>query len=89
LPRSGGRLRPPNPSGYVRTDDTSFEAAVVAELPQQLYRVESPLGTLIAGLSAEAKRLGVRIRTGQRVRVKAARRDPGRGEILAVLAEFP
>ena len=59
-----------------------FEATVVAELPQQLFRLETSQGPLIAGPSEEAKRLGVKYRTGQRVLARRASLDPGRGLIL-------
>jgi hypothetical protein len=60
----------------------TFEAIVIAELPQQLYRLESAEGPLVAGRSEECKRLGVPVRTGQRVLVRRASLDPGRGVIL-------
>ncbi len=59
-----------------------FEATVVAELPQQLFRLETNDGELIASRSEEAKRLGMRIRTGQRVLARKAGLDPGRGIIV-------
>ena len=62
----------------------TFEATVVAELPQQLFRLESEDGELIASRSEEAKRLGLRIRTGQRVLAKKAGLDPGRGIIIGL-----
>ncbi len=62
---------------------STFEATVVAELPQQLYRLDSSVGPLVAGLSEESKRLGMKYRTGQRVLVRRASLDPGRGVILA------
>jgi translation initiation factor IF-1 len=61
----------------------TFEATVIAELPQQLFRLETEEGPLIANLSAEAKRLGVKFRTGQRVLVQRASLDPGRGIIVS------
>jgi translation initiation factor IF-1 len=71
---------------------TTLEATVIAELPQHLYRLELPSeggagGTVItAGLSDEARRLGVHLRTGQRVLVRRASRDPGRGIITGLSA---
>lgn len=62
----------------------TIEATVVAELPQQLFRLETPEGPLVAGRSEECKRLGVSLRTGQRVWVRRARLDPGRGVILGL-----
>lgn len=64
----------------------TLEATVVAELPQQLYRLELAPGgaALTAGLSPEARRLGVHIRTGQRVLVSRASLDPSRGVITGV-----
>jgi translation initiation factor IF-1 len=62
----------------------TFEATVVAELPQQLFRLETEDGELIASRSEEAKRLGLRIRTGQRVLAKKAGLDPGRGIIIGL-----
>lgn len=68
---------------------TTFEATVIAELPQHLFRLELPSagGTVItASLSDEARRLGVHVRTGQRVLVRRASRDPGRGIITGLCA---
>lgn len=66
----------------------TFEATVVAELPQQLFRLESSdsqqLTQLVAGPSEECKRLGIIVRTGQRVLVRRASLDPGRGVILGL-----
>jgi hypothetical protein len=65
----------------------TFEATVVAELPQQLFRLESSdtqHGQLVAGPSEECKRLGIIVRTGQRVLVRRASLDPGRGVILGL-----
>jgi hypothetical protein len=64
----------------------TFEATVVAELPQQLFRLDSFDGhaQMIAGPSEEFKRLGVTVRTGQRVLVRRASLDPGRGVILGL-----
>jgi hypothetical protein len=68
----------------------TFEATVVAELPQQLFRLESSDGNhgqltqLVAGPSEECKRLGIIVRTGQRVLVRRASLDPGRGVILGL-----
>ncbi len=67
-----------------RTPPTTFEATVTAELPQQLFRLDSESGPLTAGPSEEAKRLGVRIRTGQRVLVHRASLDPGRATIVGL-----
>ena len=63
---------------------STLEATVIAELPQQLFRLETEEGPLIAGRSEEAKRLGLQIRTGQRVLVRRASLDPGRGIIVAL-----
>ncbi|HWB79401.1 MAG TPA: hypothetical protein VG755_30775 [Nannocystaceae bacterium] len=61
-----------------------------AELPTQLFSVITDEGTtLIAGLSAEAKRLGVAIAIGSRVEVRAANKDPNRGTILGPIAPSP
>lgn len=72
---------------------TTFEAMVIAELPQHLYRVELPStegaaggAVITASLSDEARRLGVQVRTGQRVQVRRASRDPGRGIITGISA---
>ena len=66
------------------TQHSTIEATVIAELPQQLFRLESNEGPIIAGRSEEAIRQGMQIRTGQRVRVQRARLDPGRGVIVSV-----
>lgn len=73
--RGKERMQQPHPT---------IEATVIAELPQQLFRLESEDGPIIAGRSEEATRQGMSIRTGQRVRVQRARLDPGRGVIIAV-----
>jgi translation initiation factor IF-1 len=65
----------------------TFEAIVVAELPQHLYRLESehPAGSVLtASLSLDARRMGVHVRTGQRVLVQRASLDPGRGIITGL-----
>ena len=62
----------------------TFEATVVAELPQQLFRLDTLQGQLVAGPSEECKRLGIIVRTGQRVLVRRASLDPGRGVILGL-----
>ncbi|MBK7829091.1 hypothetical protein [Nannocystis sp.] len=66
---------------------TTFEATVVAELPQHLYRLEAeyPAGAVLtASLSLDARRIGVHVRTGQRVLVQRASLDPGRGIITGL-----
>jgi hypothetical protein len=63
----------------------TFEATVVAELPQQLFRLEAFEGQLVAGPSEECKRLGIIVRTGQRVLARRASLDPGRGVILGLV----
>jgi len=68
------------------TQHHAVEATVTAELPQRLFRLETTDGTrLVAGPSEEARRLGVQIRTGQRVLVREASLDPGRGVIIGLL----
>lgn len=70
----------------------TFEATVIAELPQQLFRLEaeSPSwAVLTASLSAEARRVGVSVRTGQRVLVRRASLDPGRGVITGLALRQP
>jgi hypothetical protein len=62
----------------------TFEAIVIAELPQQLYRLETAEGQLVAGPAEECQRLVVFVRTGQRVQVRRASLDPGRGVILGL-----
>lgn len=70
----------------------TFEATVIAELPQQLFclEAESPSrAVLTASLSAEARRVGVSVRTGQRVLVRRASLDPGRGVITGLALRQP
>ena len=74
----------------------TFEATVVAELPQHLYRLEVSRAfgpdeaehlsgaVRTASLSVDARRLGVHVRTGQRVLVQRASLDPGRGIITGL-----
>ncbi|GEM_PF-1690947 len=64
---------------------TTLEATVVAELPQQLYHLKTDDGSLVANLSEETKRLGVKFRTGQCVLVRRASLDPGRGIIVSAV----
>ena len=65
---------------------------MVAELPQHLYRLEAEpslrSSVLTASLSQDARRIGVHVRTGQRVLVQRASLDPGRG-IITGLALAP
>lgn len=75
---------------------TTFEATVVAELPQHLYRLEaehsaggSAGAVLTASLSLDARRIGVHVRTGQRVLVQRASLDPGRGIITGLALRQP
>jgi len=71
---------------------TTFEATVVAELPQHLFSLEpthSPGAVLTASLSVDARRLGVHVRTGQRVLVQRASLDPGRGIIMGLAQRQP
>jgi translation initiation factor IF-1 len=70
----------------------TFEAIVVAELPQHLYRLEAahPAGSVLtASLSLDARRMGVHVRTGQRVLVQRASLDPGRGIITGLALRQP
>lgn len=70
----------------------TFEAVVVAELPQHLYRLEAahPAGSVLtASLSLDARRMGVHVRTGQRVLVQRASLDPGRGIITGLALRQP
>jgi translation initiation factor IF-1 len=63
-----------------------LQATVVAELPQRLYRLEAEDGTtLIAGESPQTQRLGQAFKAGDRVRVRRAPYDPGRGTILGTI----
>lgn len=59
---------------------------MIAELPQQLFRLDCVQDgqrvVLIAGPSEESKRLGFEYRTGQRVLARRASLDPSRGVIL-------
>lgn len=71
---------------------TIFEATVVAELPQHLYRLEAEhpaRAVLTASLSQDARRIGVHVRTGQRVLVQRASLDPGRGIITGLALRQP
>jgi translation initiation factor IF-1 len=69
-----------------RTALDAVEATVTAELPQQLFRLQISDGTVIlAGRSEELGRLARPIRLGNRVMVRRARLDPGRGTIVAIV----
>ena len=68
----------------MNTTQPTIEGTVIAELPQQLFRLETDDGTVVAGRSPEATRLGLQIRTGQRVLVQRASLDPGRGVIVGL-----
>jgi len=64
----------------------AVQATVMAELPQQLFRLQISDGTVIlAGRSEELGRIARPIRTGHRVLVRRARLDPSRGTIVALL----
>ena len=66
---------------------TFFEATVIAELPQRLFRLESSAAegaVVTASLSEDARRRGVHVRTGQRVLVRRASLDPSRGIITGL-----
>lgn len=70
--------------------DQVLGATVLAELPQRLFRLSlDDDTTLIAGLSTEAKRLGLPINVGMRVTVRRARLDPARGTILGPQSSHP
>lgn len=72
------------------TADVLVPATVVAELPQRLFRLLlDDESSLIAGLSPEAKRLGIPISIGMRVTVRRAALDPARGTILGPLSQHP
>lgn len=67
----------------MNSDPAVLNATVVAELPQRLFRLETEDGTtLIAGESPQTRRLGLAIKAGDRVRVRPAVYDQGRGTIL-------
>ncbi len=69
------------------TREDVLTATVQHELGNQLFRLLLPDGsTLVAGLSTEAKRLGLPITTGMRVEVRRARLDPARGTVLGPVA---
>ena len=66
------------------TSSGAVLATVLKELPQGLYELRTEHGRhMRAGPSEKARRLGVDIHPGQRVWVRPARLDPGRGVILA------
>lgn len=70
--------------------DQIQDATVLAELPQRLFRLSlDDDTTLIAGLSTEAKRLGLPITVGMRVTVRRAKLDPARGTILGPHSSHP
>lgn len=66
----------------------TVQATVTAELPQQLFRLQISDGTVIlAGRSEELSRLARPIRMGNKVMVRRARLDPGRGTIIGIVAD--
>ncbi len=71
-------------------DGQLLDATVLAELPQRLFRLSlADDTTIIAGLSTEAKRLGLPINVGMRVTVRRARLDPARGTIFGPQCSHP
>ncbi len=81
---SGGNVAMPSRDAQV------LGAKVTAELPQRLFRLTlDDDTTIIAGLSIEAKRLGLPINVGMRVTVRRARLDPARGTILGPQSPHP
>lgn len=58
-----------------------MEGRVEAVLPRGLYAVRTDDGTLVAGLGREAAHV-VRVKPGDRVRVRVSPRDPTRGRIV-------
>ena len=71
-------------------DAEVVNATIVADLPQRLYRLETEGGTtLTAGLSPQVLRLGKTFKPGDRVRVRPAASDHGRGTILGLAVEPP
>lgn len=71
-------------------DVVVVNATIVADLPQRLYRLETEDGTfLVAGLSPQVQRLGTTYKPGDRVRVRPASHDNGRGTIIGLTVEPP
>ncbi len=71
-------------------DAEVVNATIVADLPQRLYRLETEGGSsLVAGLSPQVQRLGTSFKPGDRVRVRPASSDLGRGTILGLAVEPP
>jgi len=71
-------------------DAEAVNATIVADLPQRLYRLETEGGSqLVAGLSPQVQRLGTAFKPGDRVRVRPAASDLGRGTILGLAVRPP
>ncbi|MGH1348090.1 MAG: hypothetical protein ACRBN8_41425 [Nannocystales bacterium] len=71
-------------------DVAVVNATILADLPQRLYRLKTEGGSqLVAGLSPEVQRLGTTYKPGDRVRVRPAASDLGRGTILGPSVEPP
>ena len=71
-------------------DSEVVNATIVADLPQRLFRLETEGGSnLVAGLSPQVQRLGTTFKPGDRVRVRPAASDHGRGTILGLAVEPP
>ena len=71
-------------------DAEVVNATIVADLPQRLFRLETEGGSqLVAGLSPQVQRLGITFKPGDRVRVRPATSDHGRGTILGLTVEPP
>jgi translation initiation factor IF-1 len=65
------------------TDQVEVEGVIEAALPQALFRVRGDHGEVVtASLSAEARRVTVRVLPGDRVTVRLSPYDPGRGRII-------
>ena len=71
-------------------DVAVVNATILADLPQRLYRLTTEGGSqLVAGLSPQVQRLGTTFKPGDRVRVRPAASDLGRGTILGLVVEPP
>jgi translation initiation factor IF-1 len=71
-------------------DVAVVNATILADLPQRLYRLKTEGGSqLVAGLSPQVQRLGTTFKPGDRVRVRPAASDLGRGTILGLVVDPP
>ena len=73
-------------TGPDATETGVIEATIEAVLPRAMYRVRSSAGRLMrVGVDAASSGSIVKLIVGDRVAIRTAARDPGRGQIVRKL----